>query len=115
MDIFPDIGAPDWGFGSDAKAKVAVSSFGDGYELRRPDGLNHITESWSPVWSSLDPATAYSAYQWLRQRLEWKAFLWAHPTRNSQVRVVCESVSMSDEDFGRSTLRASFRQDHNPA
>jgi len=115
MDIFPDIGAPDWGLDSEAQARVLKSSFGDGYELRRPDGLNHVTDSWGPNWSSLDPAEAAMAYEWLRARLNWKAFLWYHPTKKVNVKVVCESVSISDADFGRSTLSVKFRQDHNPA
>ena len=115
LDVFPNIGTPDWGFGTDTEARVAVSSFGDGYELRRPDGINHLTDSWSPSWTSLDPSVADATYQWLRQRMKWKAFLWMHPTKNVQIQVVCESASVADEEFGRSTLRMNIRQDHNPA
>lgn len=115
MDTFPNIGAPDWGFDSDTEAKVIRSQFGDGYELRTPDGLNHLRESWGPTWSSLDPTEAGMAYNWLRARLQWKAFLWYHPTKKTNVKVVCESVSLNDAEFGRSALSAKFREDHNPA
>lgn len=115
MDTFPSIGTPDWGFGSEPEAKVTKSEFGDGYELRRPAGLNHLKDTWSPQWSSLTPAQADSTYAWLRSRLNWKAFLWTHPTENRQVKVLCTSARVSHEDYGRSTLSATFVEDHNPA
>ncbi|MCY1289969.1 Phage minor tail protein [compost metagenome] len=114
LETFPDIGAPDWGLASDPQATVTSISLGDGYDFRRPEGINHIRESWSPSWSSLDPAMAESAYQWLRERLSWRAFLWNNPATGQTMKVLCTNVRLSLSEWGNSTLTATFRQDFNP-
>lgn len=115
LEQFPDIGAPDWGLSAEPEADVESISLGDGYEIRRPAGLNHVKESWSPSWSSLDPAVATDAYNWLRARLKWKAFIWVNPLDGLETRVICTSARVSHADYGNSALSATFKQDHNPA
>lgn len=113
MDIFPDIGAPDWGLTENPEASVTTISFGDGYELRQADGINHLRDRWDPVWSFLSPAEALSTYNWLKSRLSLTAFLWNHPD-GRQVKVVCKSVSLAHNNYNDDVLSASFVQDFNP-
>lgn len=115
MDIFPDIGTPDWGFTEeDPEASVTQVQFGDGYTLRQPDGINYLRDAWSLTWSSLDEATAVATYQWLRVRKNLKAFLWTHPVSGNVIQVICTSVSLSYVDYNDYALRANFKRDFNP-
>lgn len=115
MERFPLEVAPDWGLSTGVEANVVSTKFGDGYEMRRPAGLNHMKESWSPRWSELSPAEADSAYLWLRSRLKLNAFLWKHPVDGRDRKIICTEVSKSDDTFGVCALSATFVEDHNPA
>jgi phage-related protein len=113
MDTFPDIGTPDWGLTEDVDASVTKISFGDGYELRQANGINHLRDKWDPVWSFLTHEEALSTYDWLKQRKDLTAFLWNHPD-GRQVKVVCKSVSLVRNNYNDDVLSASFVQDFNP-
>ena len=113
MESFPLLTAPDWGLESSPEADVEEQKLGDGYVLRRPNGINHLRESWSPSWSFLDHVECQATYNWLKARLKSKAFLWAHPTDGTLYKVVCESVSRVVADVGIFALRARFVQDFN--
>lgn len=113
MDVFPDIGAPDWGLTDEVDAAVTKLAFGDGYELRQPAGINHLRDKWDLSWSFLGQAQADSTYKWLRQRKDLTAFLWAHPD-GRQIKVICTSVRLVRQDYNDDILSASFAQDFNP-
>lgn len=115
MDNFPDIGAPDWGLDENPSADVHEVTFGDGYVLRAPKGINHIRDEWSPVWSGLESSVARSTYAWLRSRLKITPFLWEHPVTGETVQVVCTGTKLSYDGFNNEVLSATFRQDFNPA
>ena len=116
MDRMPDVGLPDWGLGPKPSADVKKVKFGDGYELRRPSGLNHIRESYSPKWSHLTPETASMLYNWLKQRQDWKAFEWQVNIYGSVsvIKVVCNSVNMVHDQYGNAVVSAELVQDFNP-
>lgn len=111
---FPSIGAPDWGFSYDPVANVSKVTLGDGYEVRRPAGINHLKEQWKPVWSNLDEATAKSTYDWLKERLDWAAFYWTNPDNGERYKVLCTAVSLVKRGWNDVTLSATFEQDFNP-
>lgn len=117
-DLFPPAGLvmpkPDWGFDQTPDADVNIVRLGDGYESREPTGLNHITESYSPKWSSLEPAIGEQAYAFLKPRLKWKSVLWAHPVSGVMLKVVPEECSLTYDDWGNAVLDVRFRQDPNP-
>lgn len=113
MDTFPDIGTPDWGLTEDPEASVNTISFGDGYELRQADGINHLRDKWDLSWSFLTPAQAKSTYEWLRERKSLTAFMWDHPD-GRQVKVVCKTVRLTHNNYNDEVLSASFAQDFNP-
>lgn len=111
---FPDIGAPDWGFSYDPQANVKKVTLGDGYEVRRPDGINHLKERWRPVWSNLSEPLAEYVYAWLKERLNWAAFMWTNPDNGVRYKVLCTAVSLEKKGWNEVTLTASFEQDFNP-
>lgn len=114
MDTFPTIDNPDYGLSSSPEANVEETALGDGYVFREAVGINYLRDSWSPTWSSLDPAVAQSTYLWLRARLKLTPFLWFHPVEHVQYQVVCSSVTKTDDTWGNATLSATFVQDFNP-
>lgn len=115
MDIFPDIELPDWGLEVDTEADIDEVVLGDGYVVRRPKGLNHLKDSWSPTWSGLEVAVARSTHAWLRERLNRTPFKWTHPVSGLEVQVICKSVKLTYNQFNDEILNATFTQDFNPA
>lgn len=117
-DLFPPagvvLGAPDWGFKETPEANVDVITLGDGYESREPVGINHIKDAFEPTWSSLEPAAALAAYQFLRERLKWKAVMWTHPVTGVLTKVVPQTVDLTYDTYNNAVLNVSFKQDHNP-
>ena len=114
LEKFPDIGLPDWGLSADTETTVSAIKLGDGYEVRRPEGINHVRDSWSLSWSSLDPLVAEAALKWLSARKDWKAFEWTNPMDSSKKKVVCTAVRLTHTEYGNSGLTATFKQDFNP-
>lgn len=117
-DVFPpagvNIGTPDWGLAITPTANVERSKLGDGYEYREPKGINHVSESFQPIWSSVPPAAALIAYKFLRDRLEWKAFMWVHPVTQVTYQVVASALSLEHDEFDNAVLKVTFTQDFNP-
>lgn len=114
LEQFPDIGLPDWGLSAEPEVSVSKIQLGDGYEIRRQEGINHTRDSWSLGWSNLDPSVAESAYAWLKARKDWKAFSWVNPLDSSTKKVTCTSLRLSHAEYGNSSLGVTFRQDFNP-
>jgi phage-related protein len=115
VDQFPEIEAPDWGLADEPEPDIDQTSFGDGYALRRKKGINSSRERWSPVWSTLDTATAKATYDWLKVRQNLTAFWWVHPVRGEPVKVLCTGVRLTYNNYNDEVLTASFLQDFNPA
>ena len=115
LEQFPPIGAPDWGLGTDPEATVTRVRLGDGYEFRRPEGINHLKDKWSPTWSSLDPDVAEITHAWLKARLNWKAFEWVNPITGLPVKVLCTDAKLTHSDWNNCVLTVVFEQDFNPA
>ena len=114
MDIFPDIGTPDYGLEVATETDMEEITLGDGYVLRRPNGINYLKDSWSPVWSGLEAAQARSTHAWLRERLNRTPFKWVHPITGLQVQVICSAVRLTYNQFNDEVVSASFKQDFNP-
>ena len=64
------------------KPSVVRVRFGDGYEQRRPTGLNARLKTFQAVFRVTDEPT--------------RAFLWRPPKHNRTVRVVCREWSVTD-------------------
>lgn len=113
MDTFPFTTAPDWGLTDAVTADVEEQVLGDGYVLRRPKGINHLRESWSPNWSFLGRQESLDMYAWLKARLSLHAFLWQHPETLVTYKVVCKSIQRVSADVGLYSIQAQFEQDFN--
>lgn len=117
-EVFPPVDVvlplPDWGFSLAPEADVHVSKLGDGYEVRTPAGLNYISETLSPTWSTLEPEVGKAAYAFLKPRLKYRSLLYTDPIFNTQYKVICESVSLTYDTWGNAVLDVQFRQDFNP-
>lgn len=114
MDMMPDIGPPDWGVSDATTDDIAKVRFGDGYELRSPNGINFRRSEWPLRWSHLDPEVGAQVYDWLEERKGLTAFLWRHPTRNTMFKVVCEELQLTHDQFGNCILSVKLSQDFNP-
>lgn len=117
-DVFPppgvDLGTPDWGFKDEPDANVEVSNFGDGYAARELIGLNAITDKWNPTWSSADVQPAMMAFDFLKPRLKWNPVLWTHPITGVVYKVICQSLSLTYDQWNNAVLEVQFERDFNP-
>lgn len=115
MDTLPDIGRhPDYGLSAAGTFARDVSSFGDGYELRRAAGLQSFRRSWNVRWSLLTEAQRDMLRNFLNARLGVVAFQCTIPGEGV-FRVICaEPPGSSHDTFQRYTLSATFTEDLNP-
>lgn len=98
MDTLPDIGRPpSFGFTETMEASVDRVSFGDGYEQRRPAGINSVKRAWSPEWSPLTVAQKDTMYDFLLSKKSVEAFLFTPKTHGAAVRVVATGVTWTQQ------------------
>lgn len=112
-DTFPVIENPDWGLADQTQDDIYQVSFGDGYQLRQPAGINHQRRIYDLNWGALTPAVAKSTYEWLKPKKGVEAFLWAHPDGYT-VKVLCTNIKLVQSEYDNSTLAATFVEDFNP-
>ena len=114
MDVFPTIDNPAWGLEDDPQADVDIVKMGDGYVLRRPKGINYISNTWPLTWDSLEVAVANSTHAWLTARLNLTPFSWTHPVTGVVYQVVCTAAKLAYNQYNDYILTATFEQDFNP-
>lgn len=93
MDIFR--WAPREGMQVSTKPNVTVVTFGDGYEQRRPAGLNSQLKSYSPTFRAIGDEQVAALERFLSRHGGVTAFLWRPPKVNRTIKVVCREWSMS--------------------
>lgn len=81
---------PDMGV--DSEPQVSVAKFGDGYEQRRPSGLNSNLEKYS-VTIRVKRDEARFLRDFLNRHAGVKCFLWTPPCSYQPIRVVCRKWS----------------------
>jgi phage-related protein len=99
---------PDWGVSKSQKPRVLRYQFGDGYEQRRGDGINSNLEEWSCTFKR-NVVEVELIDTFLKQMGGTEAFNWVTPDGRSAV-FVCDSHSVTKDDYGWSTLSATFRE-----
>lgn len=110
----PDFGPPDWGLAKGAQKDVNATSFGDGYALRRPKGINHKRRIWSGLlWSNLSGEDALALYTFLEEKSELTPFNWVTPEEGT-VRVTCRNPSLTQVDVEYTEVSVQFIEDFNP-
>jgi phage-related protein len=113
MDFLPDIGRePDYGLAGNPSFAVDKTQFGDGYQQRRPAGLNSARRKWSVSWTLLEREQMEALRQFLMSRLGVYAFYWEVPEEDQALRVVCEEPPTDTYDGYRYySLSATFTED----
>lgn len=116
MDSFPDIDrCPGYGLTLDSEFNIDTAKFGDGYEQRRPAGLNSVRRVWSLSWEYLTEQQTNTVKDFLLSRKGVYAFFWNTPNTDEVVRVVCkEPPSIEYSEYGRYNVKATFREDFAP-
>lgn len=115
MEMLPDVGRnPDYGLVADGTFARDVTNFGDGYELRRPAGLQPLRRKWSVKWTALHPADKDALRSFLLARLGVEAFRCVIPGEGD-LKVICpDPPAVSHDSFDLYTLTATFTEDLNP-
>lgn len=113
IDILPDIGRPpNFSFPETAELAVDKVSFGDGYEQRRPAGLNSVKRVWQPSWGPLTESQKDELYRFLISRKGSYAFLFQPKTHQEMVRVVATDIKWEQIPRGRYfNVSATFTED----
>lgn len=70
---FPDVGSTQT-----VEPRVLLAPYGDGYEQRVQDGINHIKEVWELSFTC-GPAVSLEILDFLRARGGWQSFNWTSP------------------------------------
>lgn len=113
MDKFVLNVNPDYGLSDEYKPRVSKVSFGDGYELRRKQGINTVRKTWNPKWTTLSKAEADMVDNFIVSRLEYQAFLWTHPESAIEYKVLCTSYSKTYDAFGNYSVALTLVEDFN--
>ena len=102
--------------GATLEEEPAIQSvqFGDGYEQRSADGINHMRQVWVIPFDEVDDLVADDMIQFLRDHKGYIAFNYVPLRSTAAIRVVCKQWSRSHNGVGTSSMRATFRQDFAP-
>ncbi|MEQ5821269.1 phage tail protein [Halomonas sp. SCS19] len=113
IDFLPDIGRePDYGLIGGGSFAVDAVSFGDGYEQRRPAGINSSRREWTVTWSLITQEQMERLRDFLVERRGAYAFLWQVSGEPEAWRVACkEHPKVTEDTFKRHTLTATFIED----
>ena len=69
--------------------RVRTARFGDGYEARIADGLNHNPRNFTMEWPNLTTAQKDTINNFLIARGGWEPFNWTPPREGSSIKVKC--------------------------
>lgn len=116
MDRLPDIGRnPDYGLQQSGEFRVQRISFGDGYEQRRPDGLNSVKRVWTLEWTGIDLHQKDTLMDFLLARKGAYAFIWEVADTGEVVQVVCNDMpSYSADSYNVFSVQAKLIEDFTP-
>lgn len=81
------------------KPSVVTVKFGDGYEQRRPSGLNAQLKTFQAVFRVTTEEERAALEGFLSWHAGWRAFLWRPPKVNRTLRVVCREWSVTDNSM----------------
>lgn len=87
---------PREGMSTSLTPKVSVVKMGDGYEQRRPTGLNSQLMTFQPVFRVTTRESRHALEAFLVDHGGYQAFLWRVPAHNRTIRVVCREWSVTD-------------------
>jgi phage-related protein len=113
METLPDI-CPSYSPTLTPEFAVDTNQFGDGYELRRPAGLNSVTESWQLNWNALSLQEYELLHGFLVARKGVEAFRWQAPWDSVAKAWVCTALTaVRPIGPNLASIQATFKEDHN--
>lgn len=115
MSTLPDIGrAPNYGLTAVGSFTRDITSFGDGYELRRPNGMQPYRRGWDVRWSSISKSQRDTLRDFLVAQRGVYAFSWQLPGESEVLSVVCPAPPVvSYDSYNLYTLTATFEENQN--
>lgn len=115
MSALPDVGVrPNYGMTLSGEYKRDVASFGDGYELRRPSGLQPYRREWTVTWPALTKDQHDTLRDFIDATLGCTAFDWTPSPGEDTVSVICESPpNTTFISYKLYSLSATFRENQN--
>lgn len=103
--------APAYNVSTTHQPRLLSVSFGDGYEQRMPDGLNHDILEFSLVFDKRDAKEATSIIHFLAAREGYKAFYFKPPQPYGVVKkFVCKSWNSALVYDNNYTVNATFSE-----
>lgn len=106
MDTFTN--SPDYSAQKKMTPRVNRAQFGDGYEARSADGLNTKLKTWS-VQFKRNVAEAQQIFDFLETQGGVYSFRWTDPDEY-EAAWVCDDWTLTRDNFGWSTVSATFRE-----
>lgn len=115
MNTFP-AQVPSYTTEAKFEDKARIARFGDGYEQRSPDGLNHARLMLNVVFQSRRSAVVLAVLNFLRTQGTATAFLWTPPVPYNTERqwVLRNGYSHAWEAYDKETLSFVVEEDFNP-
>lgn len=96
------------GMKTDFTPRIKAVRFGDGYEQRQPDGMNHQLRKFN-ITLSLKPNTADQVLAFLTKHGGVASFLFQPEKSKQAIKVVCKKWS-SDSGGIRKSISAEFEE-----
>lgn len=116
MNTFPAVN-PSYASEAEVRDKTKIASFGDGYEQRSPDGLNHQRLRLNVVFQNRRSATVATIVAFLKAQGTAVAFLWTAPAPYNDAErqwVLREGFQHRLNGYDNETLAFVLEQDFNP-
>jgi len=105
---------PDFGAAADYKPRVRVTSFGDGYEQRVPDGINTARDAWNLRFAVRNDAETNAILAFLRARNVCGDRPWTPPGEVDPIRVACREWQRTFDSHDKNTITATFIRVYEP-
>nr|WP_074019851.1 phage tail protein [Xenorhabdus thuongxuanensis] len=96
------------GMKKEAEPRVRSVKFGDGYEQRRPDGINTHLKKYT-VSLSMKHALAHEVEAFFERHNGVSAFLWKPPHQDRIIKIICRKWSTSSGAI-RTEIDAEFEE-----
>ncbi len=100
---------PHYGTRKEVEPRTLTAKLGDGYEQRAADGLNHMPEIWTVVFTSVTHAKAAAIISFLEGKAGVAAFTFT-PPEGAEIKVVCRKWPRTIKGPNLSSLTLTFKQ-----
>lgn len=100
---------PDYSAKVTYKPRIISAQFGDGYQQRAPDGLNHNLPTWSVTFTRA-PSVIQAIDTFLHERKGVEPFNWVSPAGVNGAYITSGEWAVSYDSPGWNSLTATFAQ-----